>query len=281
MYGLKNLDVFFYWIGEREKIRRAKEAGEPKPWTEDPILQKYRFCNVRRMDDRVSRWLFDRWYEPEFDCSNMLTACTIARLLNLPESLEAIGFPRQWKPHRVEKILEERKKQGCKTFNSAYIITGCFGGSKIHQVVWWITQPIHKDRHKIVDRTSMRATWQNLLAYPGIKSFLAGQIVADLRWAINHEWKDQYTWAPLGPGSRRGMNRLLERPKSRGMGQEEFDGYFGSLIEEGKDRDGWVLAETMERMEAIDWQNCLCEFDKYMRALTGQGKPKQKYAGVE
>jgi len=34
-----------------------------------------------------------------------------------------------------------------------------------------------------------------------------------------------------------------------------------------------------QRLEAIDYQNCLCEWDKYERALWGEGKPKQLYWG--
>ena len=49
------LNRLVYFITEREAIRLKKEAGEPKPWTSDPILQQYRFCNVRRMDDKVSK----------------------------------------------------------------------------------------------------------------------------------------------------------------------------------------------------------------------------------
>jgi hypothetical protein len=35
-----NIDHAVYWITEREAIRKRREAGEPAPWTEDPILRK-------------------------------------------------------------------------------------------------------------------------------------------------------------------------------------------------------------------------------------------------
>lgn len=44
-----------YWVAEREQIRNRNEAGQSAPWTADPILETYRFTNVRRRDDRVSR----------------------------------------------------------------------------------------------------------------------------------------------------------------------------------------------------------------------------------
>jgi hypothetical protein len=48
----------FYWVREREEIRRRKDSGHPpKSWTTDEILLTYRFCNVRREDDRVTIWV--------------------------------------------------------------------------------------------------------------------------------------------------------------------------------------------------------------------------------
>ena len=103
--AVKKLSVssrLLYWIQEREKVRQLKEAGAPKPWTDDEVLQRYRFCNVRRMDDKVSRWLFENWYQPNFDHPNMLLACALARFINLPASLEVIGFPTQWRPDKIK-----------------------------------------------------------------------------------------------------------------------------------------------------------------------------------
>ena len=45
------------WVKAREELRNNKESGAPPPWTQDEILQTYRFTNIRRRDDRVSRWL--------------------------------------------------------------------------------------------------------------------------------------------------------------------------------------------------------------------------------
>jgi hypothetical protein len=32
-------------------------AGEPGPWTGDPILRAFKFCNVYRAADRVSQYM--------------------------------------------------------------------------------------------------------------------------------------------------------------------------------------------------------------------------------
>jgi hypothetical protein len=276
------LGRLIYWIQERETIRIKKEAGVNKPWTLDPILQSYRFCNVRRMDDKVSRWLLDNWYTPNIDHPNILVACTLARQLNNPKSLADVGFPRVWNPRQVEAKLNKRAKDGLKNFSGAYMITGTLGGTKIEQVVWKVVDPIHKPSSKDVarikiDRSSMEKTVEMLIPCAGFSTFIAGQVTADLRWATIGSWQDKDRWAPIGPGSRRGMNRLLGKEVMAPMKQAEFTQHLGWLIDE---LHKVLPGRITERLEAHDYQNCLCEFDKYTRTLFGEGRPKQKYPGV-
>ncbi len=275
---LDPLERFTYWITERESIRLKKEAGEPKPWTDDHILQSFRFCNVVRMDDKVSQWLLKNWYEPYFDHPNIIPAVVLARHFNKPSSLEAIGFPVVWQPKRIKETLRKMKLSG-PVFNGAYVVTG--GGiveyeDKIELVIDHTVQPL-VDTPIVVDRCSMENTWKALREYKGMGSFMAGQIVADMRWALSGTWDDALVWAPCGPGSIRGMNRVHGRELNKRTPQVEFTKELHELILKGME----LLPESItNRMEAIDWQNCLCEFDKMCRTLDGEGKPKQLYKGV-
>lgn len=275
-----------HWINERETIRLAKEAGDPKPWTFDPILQTYRFCNVRRMDDKVSQWLLKNWYEPHFDHPNMLLACALARQLNNTDALQAVGFPKKWEPAKLQKILEDRATAGHKNYSAAYMITSNYGErgrapeSKPYQTMFRVCDPVYQAKNVSkslrIDTDSMQKTWKKLLAFQGFSGFIAGQVVADLRWAISGSWLDKIAWAPMGPGSKRGMNRLLERGVHDPLSQEEFLENLQDMIAECHK----VLpASITDRLEAIDWQNCLCEYDKHSRVLFGEGTPKQKYPG--
>src|SRR5688572_159097 len=49
------LTGFTTYLRERLALQRRREAGAPRPWTEDPILHRYKFCCVYRDDDRTSR----------------------------------------------------------------------------------------------------------------------------------------------------------------------------------------------------------------------------------
>lgn len=276
--------ILVYWMQERESIRLKKEAGQPKPWTEDPILQSYRFCNVVRMHDKVSQWLLNNWYRPNRNSANMLVAITVARHLNLPSTLEVIGFPADNTPmyawfESVKRKVRNIKASGRVAYNNAYMVRGIETADKIEMIIDWVAKPIHEDPPEL-NTKSMEACVNALLPYWGISLFMAGQIIADLRWAWNDAtlWKDRMIYAPMGPGSKRGMNRLHARPINQPISLGSFHSELQDLMTWLKRID--TLKPITDRMEAMDFQNCLCEFDKYCRTLYREGTPKQRYQGV-
>jgi hypothetical protein len=264
-----------YFVRERESVRIKKESGEPPPWTDDEVLQRYRFTCVRRMDDKVSRWLLDNWYRPYFGHPNMLAAAALARFVNRPETLEKVGFPGEWEPTKIKRVLRRIKARGGKVFNAAYMVRGNDGQDKAASVVDYYVGLLVKDPPP-VDPSSMERTWATLVPRYGWGSFMAGQVVADLRHALPGAWADAGVWAPAGPGSVRGLHRLRGESPGKPMGQTEFlDGLLG-VIEMYQKR---LPPEIIGRLEAIDVQNTLCELSKYEKALWGQGRPKQTYLG--
>jgi hypothetical protein len=276
--NMKPMDRLVYWITQREKIRLAKEAGEPRPWTDDEILQSYRFCNVRRMDDKVSKWLLENWYEPYFDYPNILKAVALARFINKPESLGVIErhvFAKKYDAEKIKLKLRQYRDAGNTVFNGAYLVRGNSGNDKIEAVVDYYVQPLGFLK-KELDVTSMEATHARLIQSYGLGSFMAGQIVADLRWAMEGSWEDKYDWAPKGPGSQRGLNRLLGLPIKQNWEQSEFCKELVKVKEYCVSRLPKYLTN---RYELADWQSSLCEIDKFSRALLGEGKPKQNYPG--
>lgn len=273
---LSPAERFLYWITERESIRQKRRAGSPPPWTENEILSTYRFCNVRRMDDAVSQWLLKNWYTPWRDHPRMPLAASLARFINFPDSLAEITaavFGKRYEPEKAKRILRHRASFDRQVFNGAYMVRGNDGQDKIASVFDHYAKPLHDDPPE-VDTSSFRRTWEALVPRYGFGSFMAGQVTADLRHALSGTWEDVKTFAPAGPGSMRGMNRLLERPLKNPFPQESFSGYLVEVIEQFSP---FLPPILVRRMEAIDWQNCLCEFDKHERCLWGEGRPKALY----
>jgi hypothetical protein len=102
---------------------------------------------------------------------------------------------------------------------------------------------------------------------------MRGQIVADLKYLpFMLDVADWWTWATPGPGSLKGLNFVHERPMmspySKGQWLEE-------LVDLSNIVTTLLKGFGMERLHNQDLQNCLCEFSKYMKVATGQGRPRQ------
>src|SRR5438128_138100 len=110
-----------YFIAEREEIRRRREAGEPPPWTDDPVMREWRFCNVRREDDRVTRWIAANWRGPNADNPDLWFPMCVARFVNWPDTLAEIGFPVPWDAERFLEVMAARKARGEKCYGGAYM----------------------------------------------------------------------------------------------------------------------------------------------------------------
>lgn len=277
----ERLELLSYWVRERESIRQKKEAGLPKPWTQNVVLQTTRFCNCRRVDDKVSRWLLSNWYT-KTAVTHPLAAAGLARLINWPDTLEVLLHDAwEWDMEAAMLALRLYRDDRNKVFTGVYIIngTGAKGRDKIFVVCRQVnTFYMHPE---LLDPKSMESTWRNLMRVPGIGTFIAGQMTADLRHVVPGEWADKMAWAPLGPGSQRGLSWLQGwdgLAKLPSMSQAVFTEGIGVLMP-------WFASTLPEifddrKLEAHDVQNCLCEYDKFMRISTGVGRGKNSYPGV-
>jgi hypothetical protein len=262
------------FIKERDRIRVLKEAGKPRPWTKDPILGKFRFCNVHREDDQVTRWLRASWYKHLSGDPDIWFAAVVARLFNYPDSLyDIMPYVLPWKPERVRKILHDRKDAGEKNFNAAYIVsTNGVAMEKVDYLVARVLGPLWADRKKLRGiPLTLEEYHERLTQYDGLGSFIAAQVIADLKY--EPEWRHVMDWssfASSGPGSRRGLNRVAGRSSDSPWKESHWRACLRDLQEA-------VNKKLPEPFHAQDLQNCLCEFDKYERARLGQGVPKQIY----
>ena len=272
----------FAFIHERHSIYERRKRGDAKPWTSDSILRAYRFCNVYRELDKVTTWIRENWREPNAADPDLWFAMVVARLLNLPASMEELNYPVPFDRAQFKRTLRRRKERGDTVFSGAYMIHADAeeGWLKTDYLAERVLAPLWKDRADVRPRkTDTLAQFHaRLMTYRDMGSFMAAQVVADTKFhGVLAKATDWWTWAAPGPGSTRGMNRITGRDiKTRW----EDDYWWGTLNELGVKIN--VLAHTagMPRISAQDLQNCLCEWDKYERARLGEGRPKQRYAGV-
>ena len=83
-----SLNGFKWFIQEREKIKLRKEAGLPRPWTDDEVLDKTKFTNIYRQDDKTSKFIFASLME--YTGINLFGNLVIARLINRIDVLQKV-----------------------------------------------------------------------------------------------------------------------------------------------------------------------------------------------
>lgn len=271
----------FKFMKERHSIYLRRYEGQAKPWTKDPILQQYRFCNIFRELDTVTKWLRDNWYMPHQYDEDVWFSAVVARLVNWPDTLEEIGYPVPFDRDRFVEVMQSRKDRGEKVYTGAYMIRASHdvGRSKAEYIADDILAVLWRDRETMRPYpTECLDLWhQALMQYDGLGSFMAGQVVADVKYCepmlVAPDW---YDFAASGPGSRRGLNRVLGRDKNSPWTEGEWRGELSNLYDIIEPRfSGFVEP----KLHAQDLQNSLCEFDKWSRVKNGEGFPRSKYNG--
>jgi hypothetical protein len=261
------LDQLIYWITERESVRRRREAGEPPPWSDDPIFQQP-FCNVERERDRVSVWIREHRREPYRNDPDVWFLMAVARLGgNDPRILAEIIPPLPWDRERYLAEFEAKSlKVGVRGYRS---IIGRGIPTHVH-LSNNVFEPLWKARERIRPRIgdSCRAFFNRLSTFSGLggSGFLAGQIVADVKFTpalMNAE--DWWTFVTPGPGSQRGLNIVCGRAPEADWSDDQWHRTFARL----RSIAGPQIEEMLgRRLSASDLQNCLCEFSKYAKAKT-------------
>jgi hypothetical protein len=283
--GVPDYSPLFHWVREREEIRKRKAMGlAQESWTMDPILQKYRFCNVRREDDLVTLWVRKNIREPYANHPNLWLMLCIARQVNWPETLAALIDANAWpnrdsfEPRMMTAILNQRKAKDQKVYTGAYMISApaTKGADKQAYIAESVCGALWNRRGIFAiqwesGRATLQRTHELITRSNGWGQFMAYQAVVDMRFTrLLENAQDVATWAAAGPGTLRGLNRLHGRDKDAALSQ-------GQALSEMRAIYQVVQQETGVTMDFSDVPNILCETDKYLRTKLGEGTPRALY----
>ena len=276
------LETLIYWVIEREAIRRRREAGEAPPFSTDEILGTYRFCNANVQDDRGSRAIFDTFTKPYADHPGLIVALTVCRFTNHTEVFEAVRdclVP--FDAERFVAIMVDRKARRLPLEGDAYIIPG---GVKGEQKAISLTKdlfiPLAKQVEDVRPKTgdTCEQVFERLRQFQYLGAdFFPAQIVRDLKQAEPlRSASDWNTFVRSGPGSQRGVNRVLG-VQGAAIHRERPEAEWRSRFQEIVARAALRVAEHGIKLDAQSWQNVLCEVDKFVRWRSGDLDGKRLY----
>lgn len=263
---------FWRFFAAREAARLSKEAGGPPPHSDDPVIARWRFCNMYRDLDRGTVYFAARRGE---GLRQTLWRSTAYRLVNRRETFEAAdeqGRGGLWlQPETLPKWLTwlcERASSGEPVFTGRHIVRGL---PPYEQSMHWLKANLEAVAAAIDGaEPGLESTCATLRGIPGVGPFFAWQVARDLVEAGAVPEDDG--WALAGPGARRGAALVIpdesDRPKDGATAARAL-----SVMKAVRDgQDGAATALNLER-RALGWhrvpvnladvEHALCEFARY------------------
>lgn len=261
-----------YWISEREGIRLRREQGFPAPWSNDPLMTTVRYCNIRREDDKVTKWLAANWRPQYHEVWQIL----LARLINNVPTLETLLPAMHISSLEAVRSQLKLRRERTTIFGSAYTVsTNGRSMDKVNYIIDYVVRPAKKwipTYGPCASIPTLAETCESLCEQlNGVSTFMAGQIIADLKNTEGHPLQhapDWHTWAAPGPGSLRGLEAYF----GRRVPPSGFTAALALCWHEVRP----LLPDYAADLHMQDLQNCLCEFSKYMRVKDG-GHARNRY----
>jgi len=292
----KAYDTYWKFAYERQNVFFNRIKTTNGPFTNDPILQKYKFTNVYRACDRVSQYLIknviyqkDSGRSPE----DTLFRILLFKLFNKIETWQLLEHKfgdlsvENFSIKFFKNFLDSEMNKGRVLYSNAYMMaSGCkeFEVTRKHHAHLMLLDLMQKDNlaSKLTDCKKMREAYALLLDYPLIGRFLAYQYATDLNYSTLTNFKETEFTIP-GPGARDGIRKCFS--KLGGLSETEIIKMMTDRQDLEFDRLDLKFKKIGSRpLQYIDIQNIFCEVDKYCRVahpelegFSGRTRIKQKF----
>lgn len=293
MYEFRQEQITEYFTTARERyeIYLRKCKGENPPYSQDPAFVEWRFCNVFRELDKVTKWIRDNVREPMRNGPQVYLAMVICRLFNKIETLDLLlkndlfdqtSLFLNWNSNKAREVLKD-----CKPIvGGAYVVRTPDSMNKLDGVLHMVddiargTPPINPGKDK-TRGLLLQHVWLNLRTYPCIGKFMAYEIVSDLRHTyLLENASDINTWANAGPGACLGLSWLVEKnltaikygPKKT---EQLVLHLMKGLLYWSKVPEMWPNA--WPRWEMREVEHWLCEYAKWVKVTHLGMRMKRRY----
>lgn len=270
-------DEYWKFATERQKIFYARVDERTFPWTDDPVLSKYKFTNVYRATDRVSQYLIkeviynhSNYYKDE----DIFFRIMLFKLFNkietwetLEEKLGIVSYS-SYSFDLYNNILLDQLEHKKKIYSAAYIMpsgVSSFNYPKKHQNNLKLLEYMMKDGAlaKIKSCNSLQEIYELLEGYPTLGRFLAFQFTIDINYSEICNFSEM-SFVVAGPGAKRGIDKCFDY-----KGNYSYEDIIKWVADkqENEFRKLELPFKNLcgRKLQLIDCQNIFCETDKYTR----------------
>ena len=270
-------ELYWKFAAERQMAFERRVAGVPWPWSDDRILQEYKFCNVFRAADRVSQYMIrdvayrDDDSTPQDRLFQIVAFRTFSNIRTWNDVTAKIGrSPRidDLVNGEFERALSQTRAENGGLYTGAFILcaTDAYGQSLKH------LNHVALFRHmfvmdgladRLVAAQSLEGVYEMLHEFPLMGDFMSYQTAIDLNYSEHINFSENDFTQP-GPGALRGIKKVFM--DLNGLTPREVIMWMVENQEREFDRLGLEFDGLWGRpLHAIDAQGLFCETDKYCR----------------
>lgn len=270
-------ELYWQFAAKRQKAFEARIEGGNGPWSEDRILQEYKFCNVYRAADRVSQYMIkDVAYKVDDSTAEdrlfqIVAFRTFSNIQTWEHVSETLGHsPRisDLEDGSFEASLTKIKERGSRLYTGAFILcaTNAYGRSLKHlNHVELFRHMFVKERlaARLLNASSLHEIYDLLHEFPLMGDFMSYQTAIDLNYSEHINFSENDFTQP-GPGAVRGIKKVFK--DLGGLSPQEVIMWMVQHQDQEFDRLGLDFQGLWGRpIHAIDAQGLFCETDKYCR----------------
>lgn len=270
-------DLYWHFAAERHSIFEKRVKGYPPPWTSDPILSEFKFCNVFRASDRVSQYLIREVAysaeasEPEDRLFQLVAFRTFSRIETWESVCRFLGRAptrRNLLDGSFLEALDHAQAENGGLYTGAFILcaTRAYGFDAKHRNHVELFRRMFVEGRlgeAILGASSLREVFELLRSYPLMGDFMSYQIAIDLNYSELLPYSENDFTQP-GPGAIRGLKKAFES-----LGDYSPSDAIRWMVDNQEaeiKRLGLTFGGLWGRpLHAIDCQGLFCELDKYCR----------------
>jgi hypothetical protein len=265
---------------------------ESLPYTNDPIIQVYKFTNPYRAADRVSQFLIRNViYDGDQSPEQVFFRILLFKIFNKIETWELLTEnlgELRWSGNvcsRIGRLLSDALSTGKRVYSAAYIMPS--GGGRyprkhdahLNLLADMMAQGLWR---QIQDASGMEEAFHMLRRQPMLGDFLAYQFITDINYS-NISNFSELEFVVAGPGARDGLRKCFpDLPMD--LASEAIRAVCAAQTTEFASRNLDFKTLWGRPLQLIDCQNLFCETDKYSRiahpniaGLSGRTRIKQQF----
>jgi 5-hmdU DNA kinase-like protein len=258
-----------WFIDERIRIWEQRVSGKEPPYTKDPVLSHYRFCNIFRELDRQTIEIHTMLNPLRSDFPLWLLNIFYARMVARPETLRHVGLLSFDKGHN-KRLYKKLIRSPRPRYGTPYVFpVSVILKSKTPTRELFITQYLPKVMESVAREIQ---TWHKESVYDGVEKvlrifgfrlhFLWTEVLIDVAYQFP-EYVDLFKQFPIGPGAIPTF-AVLAHKKDLSIFVEELA---AASVATDITYKGKVL-----RLSAENWEGIGCEYRKYTNLKAGRGR---------